>query len=113
MQSYTAATGRGGTAKGGQSSDQSVRFLGWVGLDHPHHQPDHKMMELTCAPEVLHRDPETLGAGQQVVLERGQALLLGHLHADAVLLRREARSLAEEQELSVGGEDEAERRSGY
>lgn len=53
----------------------------------------------TCASEVLDADAEALGAGQEVVLELGQPFALGHLHADLVLLLREACALAEKQEL--------------
>ena len=59
---------------------------------------------LTCAPEVLNRQPESFGSWQQVMLEFGQALFLCHLHADLVLLYCEARSLTIEQELATGGE---------
>lgn len=54
---------------------------------------------LTCPAQALDRGGEALGARQQVVLEGGQPLGGGHLHADAVFLLGEARALAVQEEL--------------
>ena len=54
---------------------------------------------LTYISQTPHGDGEALGARQQVVLEAGQPLGLGHLHAYLVLLLREPRALAVNQEL--------------
>lgn len=48
--------------------------------------------------QTPHGDRKALGARQQVVLEAGQPLGLRHLHADLVLLLREPRALAVNQE---------------
>lgn len=58
---------------------------------------------LTCAAEALHCGGEAFGPRQQVVLEDGQPLGGGHLHADAVLLLREACALTVQEELGRGG----------
>lgn len=57
------------------------------------------LADTTCAFQTLQRGGESFGAGQQVVLELGQAFSLRHLHADLVLLLREAGALAIQQEL--------------
>lgn len=54
---------------------------------------------LTCPSQALDRGGEALGARQQVVLERGQPLGGGHLHADAVFLLCEARALTVQEKL--------------
>lgn len=59
---------------------------------------------LTRPSEALDRRGEAPGSGQQVVLEDGQPLGDGHLHADAVLLLREARALTVQEELGHGGD---------
>lgn len=54
---------------------------------------------LTYISQTPHGDGEAFGARQQVVLEAGQPLGLGHLHADLVLLLREPSALTVNQEL--------------
>lgn len=56
-------------------------------------------MALTCPTEALDRGGEALGPRQQVVLEDGQPLGGGHLHADPMLLLREARALTVQEKL--------------
>lgn len=58
---------------------------------------------LTYISQTPHGDGEALGARQQVVLEAGQPLGLGHLHAYLVLLLCEPRALAVNQELEGTG----------
>lgn len=55
----------------------------------------------TCPPEALDCSGETLGPGQQVVLEWGQPLGGSHLHADAMLGLCEARSFAVQEKLGA------------
>lgn len=57
---------------------------------------------LTNVPQALDGHSKALGAGQQVVLEAGQSLGSGHLHAGLVLPLREARPLTVDQELGTG-----------
>lgn len=55
--------------------------------------------ERTCALQTVQRGGESFGPGQQVVFELGQAFALCDLHADLMLLLREASALAIQQEL--------------
>ena len=59
---------------------------------------------LTYISQTPHGHREALGARQQVVLEAGQPLGLGHLHADLVFLLCEPRALAVNQELKGTGQ---------
>lgn len=54
---------------------------------------------LTYISQALHGDGKALGAWQQMVLETGQSLGLGHLHADLVFLLCEPCALTVNQEL--------------
>lgn len=58
---------------------------------------------LTYISQALHGDSKALGAWQQVVLETGQSLGLGHLHADLVFLLCEPCALTVNQELESKG----------
>lgn len=58
---------------------------------------------LTNISQALHGDSKTLGAWQQMVLEAGQPLGLGHLHADLVFLLCEPCALTVDQELKSKG----------
>lgn len=54
---------------------------------------------LTYISQALDGDSKALGAWQQVVLETGQSLGLGHLHTDLVFLLCEPCALTVNQEL--------------
>lgn len=58
---------------------------------------------LTYISQALHGDSKALGAWQQVVLETGQSLGLGYLHADLVFLLCEPCALTVNQELESKG----------
>lgn len=65
------------------------------------------MCVLTCPAQALDCGGETLGAGQQVVLEDGQSLGDRHLHAHTVLLLCEAGALTVQEKLGHRHRDAA------
>jgi len=58
---------------------------------------------LTNISQALHSDSKALGAWQQVMLEAGQPLGLGYLHADLVFLLCEPCALTVDQKLKSKG----------